>query len=202
MQSAGPQAPAEVVVVGGGNAALCAALAAREAGARVLLLERDHQLTRGGNSKYTRNVRCADPARYPPEELLDDLIRVTGEAIDLEMARFATEQSLSAPSWMERQGVVWQPALRGTQALSRTNRFFLGGGKALLNTYYRQAATVGVEVRYRSRVTALGTGPGHRVRLGVEGESGPSTVDARAVVVASGGFESNLEWLRRYRGDA
>lgn len=202
MQSADPQAPAEVVVVGGGNAALCAALAAREAGAQVILLERDRQVTRGGNSKYTRNVRCADSARYPPDELLEDLIKVTGEAIDLEMARFTIEQSLGAPAWMERQGVVWQPALRGTQALSRTNRFFLGGGKALLNTYYRRAATVGVEVRYRSRVTALATGPGRTLRLGVEEETGVRTLDARAVVVASGGFESNLEWLRRYRGDA
>ena len=202
MVGADPAAEAEVVVVGGGNAAVCAALAAREAGARVLLLERDPQATRGGNSKYTRNVRCADPVNYPPDELLDDLIKVTGDAIDLEMARFAVEQSLQAPSWMERQGVVWQPALRGTQGLSRTNRFFLGGGKALLNTYYRRAADVGVEVRYGRHVTRVATARGQPVTLRVEGEDGARTVHARAVVVASGGFESNLEWLRKYRGDA
>ncbi len=195
-------ADAEVVVVGGGNAALCAALTAREAGARVLLLERDREATRGGNSKYTRNLRCADRLHYPPDELLEDLIKVTGESIDLELARFAVEQSLDAPSWMEREGVVWQPALRGTQALSRTNRFFLGGGKALLNTYYRRAEVIGVEVRYGSHVTRLATAPGRPVTLEVAEEGRVRSLQAPAVVVASGGFESNLEWLRRYHGDA
>jgi len=162
----------DVVVVGGGNAALCAALAAREEGASVLLLEKEPPEWRGGNSKYTRNLRCATE-QYPEAELLEDLAGVTGDELDRELAAFTIAESASAPAWMERQGVRWQPALRGTLGLERTNRFFLGGGKALLNTYYRRAEEVGVEIRYSSPATSL-------------------DLPGRAVVVAAGGFEANL----------
>ena len=48
----------DVIVVGGGNAAMCAALSAREGGARVLVLERSPEYERGGNTRHTRNIRC------------------------------------------------------------------------------------------------------------------------------------------------
>ncbi len=75
----------DVIVVGGGNAALCAALEATEAGARVLLLEGAPKPYRGGNSRHTRNFRCMHRGplsvlvdAYGEDELFDDLIRVTG----------------------------------------------------------------------------------------------------------------------------
>ncbi|SUH38737.1 TcuA: flavoprotein used to oxidizetricarballylate to cis-aconitate [Salmonella enterica subsp. enterica] len=74
----------DVLVIGGGNAALCAALTAREAGASVLLLEAAPREWRGGNSQHTRNLRCMHDApqdvlveSYPEEEFWQDLWRVT-----------------------------------------------------------------------------------------------------------------------------
>ena len=58
-----------VLAIGGGNAALCAALAARQAGASVLLLEAAPRAWRGGNSIYTRNLRCMHDA---PQDVLQD----------------------------------------------------------------------------------------------------------------------------------
>lgn len=185
-----------MVVVGGGNAALCAALSAREQGASVLLLEKDTRERRGGNSKYTRNIRCATDA-YPEEELLEDLVQVTGEEVDREMAEFAVQESRAQPAWMEAQGIRWQPAMRGTMNLERTNRFFLGGGKALVNSHYRRAEAAGVEIRYESPVEDV-TPEGAVVVGGAE----PLTARGRALVFACGGFEANLEWLRRYWGEA
>src|SRR3979409_850360 len=79
----------DVLVIGGGNAALCAALMAREAGASVLLLEASPRAWRGGNSQPTRNLRCMhDEAQdvlldtYPEEEFWQDLLKVTGGATD------------------------------------------------------------------------------------------------------------------------
>src|SRR5215469_2252915 len=103
----------DVVVAGGGNAALCAAIEARRRGASVLLLERTPREWRGGNSKYTRNVRCAGEG-YPEEELLADLEEVTGAGLDRELARLTVERSREVPAWLAAQGVRWQPALRGT----------------------------------------------------------------------------------------
>lgn len=193
---------ADVLVIGGGNAALCAALSAVEGGARVIVLERAPIDDRGGNSKYTRNIRVAIQSGahpYPPEELLVDLKGVTGDDLDVSLARWAVERSLDIPQWMESKGVRWQPAFRGTLQLDRTNRFFLGGGKALMNVYYGAAQRAGVDVRYACQVTRIE--PGEQcVSVAVDSPAGTGTLEAKAVVVASGGFEANRAWLARYWG--
>ncbi len=133
----------DVVVVGGGNAALCAALTAAEAGARVLILESAPREFRGGNSRHTRNMRCMhdEPTEVltgacREEEYFADLLRVTGAQTDQRLARIAIQGSLNSTIWMKECGVRFQPPLGGTLDLDRTNAFFLGGGKSLMNTYY------------------------------------------------------------------
>ena len=87
--------PFDVVVAGGGNAALCAAITAARAGARVMVVEGAPAFYRGGNTRHTRNLRLAHDGSaptmtgpYTPEEFLDDLYRVTGGETD-EAARQA-----------------------------------------------------------------------------------------------------------------
>lgn len=198
--------PVDVIVAGGGNAALCAALSARIEGASVLVLERSAQHDRGGNSKHTRNFRCVRSGlngapSYTADEMMADLQSVSGTDLDRELARLAIEGSGGAPEWMEAQGVRWQDALRGTVALDRTNRFFLGGGKALLNAYYARAEKLGIEVRYGSRVEDVVLDGRRATGVAVVDGEGRREIHGRAVVVASGGFEANVEWLRRYWGD-
>lgn len=193
----------DVLVIGGGNAALCAALMAREAGASVLLLEASPRAWRGGNSQHTRNLRCMHDApqdvlqeAYPEEEFWQDLLKVTGGKTNEELARLVIRASATCRPWMHRHGVRFQPSLAGTLHLSRTNAFFMGGGKALVNAYYRSAAGLGVEVRYDTPVEGLELKDGRFVAaLG-----GGQRFAARACVLAAGGFESNREWLREAWG--
>src|SRR5919106_697482 len=126
----------DVLVIGGGNAALCAAISARRAGASVLVLERAPKFYRGGNTRHTRNMRCAHDSAteiltgpYSEEEFFDDLMRVTGGNTDEELARFMIRESKEILTWIVEQGVTWQPSLGGTLNLGRTNSFFLGGGR-------------------------------------------------------------------------
>jgi len=193
----------DVLVIGGGNAALCAALTAREAGASVLLLEAAPRDWRGGNSSHTRNLRCMHDApqdvlteAYPEEEFWQDLLKVTGGNTNEQLARLAIRESATCRAWMRRHGVHFQPSLSGTLQLSRTNAFFMGGGKALVNAYYRSAEGLGVQIRYQASVDRLDIVDGEFRAAWVNGER----ITARACVMAAGGFESNREWLREAWG--
>ncbi|MEB2318849.1 MAG: FAD-dependent tricarballylate dehydrogenase TcuA [Pseudomonadota bacterium] len=193
----------DVLVIGGGNAALCAAICAREAGASVLLLEASPRAWRGGNSQHTRNLRCMHDApqdvltdAYPEEEFWQDLLKVTGGQTDEKLARLAIRESAHCRGWMRRHGVNFQPSLSGTLHLSRTNAFFMGGGKALVNAYYRSAEALGVAIRYDSPVDRIELDDGRFVAARV----GDERIGADACVLAAGGFESNREWLREAWG--
>ncbi|AHB06888.1 tricarballylate dehydrogenase [Pandoraea pnomenusa] len=189
----------DVLVIGGGNAALCAALMAREAGASVQLLESAPREWRGGNSQHTRNLRCMHDApqdvlvdAYPEEEFWQDLLKVTGGLTDEHLARLTIRASSSCRPWMQKHGVRFQPPLSGALHVARTNAFFMGGGKALVNAYYRSAEALGVDIRYDTPVDSLEL-DGDRF---VAARSGNKRFAARACVLAAGGFESNREWLR------
>ena len=193
----------DVLVIGGGNAALCAALMAREAGASVLLLESAPKEWRGGNSMHTRNLRCMHDApqdvlvdAYTEEEFWQDLLKVTGGITDEHLARLVIRASSTCRPWMHRHGVRFQPSLSGTLSLSRTNAFFMGGGKALVNAYYRSAEKLGVQIRYEAPVDRLEIVDGRFRAAYVKGER----IEAKACVLAAGGFESTREWLREAWG--
>lgn len=180
---------------------MCAALTASEAGARVLVLESAPPEMRGGNSRHTRNMRRMSPA-YPEAEYFADLLKVTAGHTDEALARTAIRESLPAHAWMQNHGVRFQSALNGTLQLDRTNAFFLGGGKAVLNSYYRAAERLGVQVFYNTEITRLNISRGVFESATAQRSGEPLTFRARALVAASGGFESNLEWLEEAWGEA
>ncbi len=199
----------DVLVIGGGNAGLCAALSARQRGARVLLLERAPRALRGGNSRHARNLRCAHVAptailtdAYPEAELLDDIKRVNDCETDEALAALVATRSMACVPWMTSFGARFQAPLRGTLQLARTNAFFLGGGTALMNSYYAAAEKLGIDVRYDTEVTKLSLRDSRFESATVRSAGVTHEVSAKAVVVAAGGFEATLEWLREAWGDA
>ena len=198
----------DVLIVGGGNAALCAAISARQAGARVLILEAAPKFYRGGNTRHTRNMRCAHDAAteiltgpYTEEEFLDDLLRVTEGQTDEALARHMIHESKEILGWLVEQGVRWQPSLGGTLSLGRTNSFFLGGGRAMLNALYRTAENLGVEIAYDSEVVDLAIEGGMFLSATVARGGDRLVLRAATLIAAAGGFEANIEWMKEYWGE-
>ena len=133
---------------------------------------------------------------YPEEEYWQDLLKVTGGKTDEALARLVIRTSSHCRDWMHRHGVRFQPPLSGALHVARTNAFFMWGGKALVNAYYRSAERLGVQVRYEAPVDRLELRDGRFEAAWVGGER----LTAGASVLAAGGFESNRDWLREAWG--
>lgn len=199
----------DVLVIGGGNAAQFAAITARRRGVDVVLLEAANEFMRGGNSRHTRDIRFMHTTRnrygtglYSFDEFWDDLMGVTGGETNEDLAALTIRASEDLPGWMESNGVRFQEPLHGTLHLGRTNMFMLGGGRAMVNSYFATARALGVRIFYEAEAEDLEIVDGaFRSATFVKGGE-RFTVSAKAVVVAAGGFEANLDWLRQYWGDA
>jgi tricarballylate dehydrogenase len=221
----------DVLVIGGGNAALCAALSARERGARVLVLERAPEKHRGGNSAFTgggfrmvhnglETVRTVVPdltegeiantdfGVYTAENYLDDLGRVTQWHCDPDLAETVVRESTGTVQWLHGRGVRFVPRF-GRYAFKHEGRFKFfggtvveaaGGGRGLVQAEYNAASKHGIEVRYGAQAVTLLRGP-HGVRgVRIVSSGVEEDIGAKAVVLASGGFEANREWRTRYLG--
>ena len=199
----------DVIVIGGGNAGVCAAIAAAERDCSVLVIEAAPADMRGGNTRHTRNLRAMHDAptdvltdRYSFEEYWDDLMRVTKGVTNNDLAELTLRGSAALTAWLGARGVRFQAALSGTLNLGRTNAFFLGGGRAMLNALCRHAETVGVQFIYDAEVDDVQLIDGFCEGIVVNWNDCRLTLSCKQLVTAAGGFEANLDWLAEGWGDA
>ena len=222
----------DVVVVGAGNAGLCAALSSAEEGASVLVLEKAPSYLRGGNTYFTGGLfRFAydglndvlelipepteeekgsiDVGSYPEATYYSDLMRVTGERADRELAQLLVSQSFPTMMWLSEQGIRWILAY-GRQAFKpgSVTRFWggliieaVGGGKDLSDRQFELAEHAGASVLYEAQAAELLTDEnGGVLGVKVRDAGGSRDVSARSVVLACGGFEANPAMRARHLG--
>ena len=196
----------DVLVIGAGNAGLCAAITAAEAGCSVLVLDAAPADMRGGNTRHTRNLRATHDAptdvlteSYSVAEYFDDLMRVTKGITNQALATMTLEKSAELTSWLGARGVRFQPALSGTLNLGRTNAFFLGGGRTMLNSLCRYAESCDIQFLYETPVQEMQLTDGFCDQVVLEDGR---HLTAKKIIATSGGFEANLDWLSEGWGEA
>lgn len=221
----------DVVVVGAGNAAMCAAIAAAQGGARVVVLECAPEAESAGNTRFTAGgirfaysgveelraimpdlteseVEMTDFGSYPTDQFYDDMFRVTQYRTDPELCEQLVMQSYPTMTWMQKSGIRFVPIYgRQTFKVGGKMKFWggvtvesWGGGPGLADQQFQIARSLGVDLRFGARALSL-LFDGVRVG-GVRVRQGDKLYElrAKAVVLASGGFEANAEWRTRYLG--
>lgn len=219
-----------MIVVGAGNAALCAALSAREQGANVTVLERAPKDVSGGNTRFTagamrvayngvedlrelmpdltdEEVADTDFGSYPTEAFFDDIARVTEYRTDPELASVLTESSMPTLQWMRSHGVKFAP-IWGRQAFKVDGKFKFWGGLTVEVTgggeglvNYLTAAAIKNDIDIRYGARAVDlTEVDGGWRVTVRQDGKTEELSADAVVLAAGGFQANPEWRARYLG--
>ena len=199
----------DTVVVGGGLAGLCAANTARCHGASVLLIEQAPPAFRGGDTRHARNCRVAhiapsdfSAAAYTPREMAEDIHAAAGESLDTTLVEAIATGTLSLPAWFSQQGVQLQRRLDGTIPWSRKTVFFLGGGKRALNALYHAADRMGVDILYRTQAIELHYATTGLHQIHCRQDLSRRRVLARTVVMCSGGYQGDMDWLVTDWGEA
>jgi len=221
----------DVVVIGAGNAALCAALAAQEHGSRVAVLECAPEAESGGNSRFTagairfayngvedllkvmpdlseEEIANTDFGVYSEENFFDDMFRVTRFRTDPNLTEMLVKQSFDTMVWMRSKGMRFVP-IYGRQAFKIDGRFKFwggltveawGGGEGLVDALIDSCTKRGVDIFYETRAMELVQRDGAVIGVLAKQNGITREIKGKAVVIASGGFESNAEWRTRYLG--
>ncbi|MCG7200273.1 FAD-dependent tricarballylate dehydrogenase TcuA [Marinobacter pelagius] len=217
----------DVIVLGGGNAGLCAALSARESGARVLLLERAPESEKGGNSAHTggafrvayegtndlkalmpdlldSEIEHSDFGSYSAEEFFEELAVQSQYRADPDVLDTVVTESFDTLRWMTGKGVRFMP-IYGRQAFKVDGKYKFWGGLTI--------EVSGGGLGLVDALTARAERDGVYIRYGVRARSlsragddwqvgccDGQTFEARSVIIATGGFHANLRWRTQFLG--
>ena len=216
----------DVIVVGGGNAAMCAALSAKEKGARVLLMEKAAPEERGGNCPYTGggfrfthngtdDLRplLADPSvlegledaisPYTASDYRREMLEKTAGRTNPKLLATLIAESYPTVLWMRGQGIEFELSGRGARVAPgvRVGASAVGSGPGLIAMHYTAARRHGVEVVYETKMLRLLTDDSGAVTgVVAEDADGVQEIGAGGVVLACGGFEASSEMRAEHLG--
>ncbi|SSW66690.1 Fumarate reductase flavoprotein subunit [Achromobacter veterisilvae] len=220
----------DVAVIGGGNAALCAALSAQESGARVIVIERAPKDNRGGSSAFTGGafriaykgnddlktlipdlsedeLANSDFGSYTEDQFYNEAVAMSGYRADADVLDTVVTQSFPTMMWMRSHGVRFMP-IYGRQSFKVDGKNKFWGGL----TVEVSGGGLGLMQALYDRAEKLGLDLRYGARAcGLEREGDAWTVAleengatrklrARAVVLATGGFHANVRWRAQYLG--
>lgn len=200
----------DVVVIGSGGAGLSAAITAKEAGSSVVVLEKMPYL--GGNTNFasgglnaarTKQQLAAGVTNDSPELFYHDTMQGGHNRNNPALVRTLTENARFSEQWLLDLGAkfCFRKGRGGGQSVARGHGPCDGSpvGPEVLRVLTQRAHTDGIEIRPDNQVVDIQMQGGRVTGVKVKTETGVETIDARAVVLATGGFGANLKMVTHYR---
>jgi fumarate reductase flavoprotein subunit len=198
-------AQTDIVVVGSGAAGLAAAITAAEGGARVIILEKER--SPGGTSNFLQGTFAVESRMqreryimYSRDEAFKNIMEYSHWMANPRLVRAIVNESATTIGWLEKQGVVFTDVTINMPDSPRTYHVIKGRGEALVKTLTTRAKERGVDIRLGTPVKRI-LKQGDRI-TGViaEADGEDIQVNARAVIIASGGYANNKDWIKKYTG--
>jgi fumarate reductase flavoprotein subunit len=195
----------DVVVIGSGASGLAAALTAAEGGAKVIVFEK--QRTPGGTSNFFEGMFAvgSDMQRenyieYTRDHAFKNIMEYSHWRANPRLVRAIVDESGGTIAWLQKQGVEFAGVTINMPHSPRTYHIVKGGGLAVIKILVTKGKEKGVDLRLGTPVKRIIKEGGRVTAVLVEGDSGDIRVNAKAVVIASGGYANNKEWIKKYTG--
>jgi len=193
----------EILVLGTGLAGMAAALMAKECGAAVTIIDKAPETSRGGNTRFSGGaLRCPTP-EFPPDALVEELDRITKGRANRALANVLYGNGEKDVQWLIGLGAPLtspneeRPDLRG----GKMSYHVRGNGYGLVESLYPRLAERGITCRFETKaIEFLSDGSGRVVGVRAKTRKGYVDLLAKAVIVATGGFQANTEMRVRYLG--
>ncbi len=196
---------ADVAVIGSGASGLAAALTAAEGGARVIVFEK--QRTAGGTSNFFEGMFAAESdlqrehyIDYSRDQAFKSIMEYSHWRANPRLVRAVVDESGGTIAWLRQQGVEFSGVTINMPNSPRTYHIVKGGGLAVVKILVTKAKEKGVDLRLGVPVKRIIKEGGRVAAVVAEADSGDVKVASKAVVVATGGFANNKEWIRKYAG--
>jgi len=195
----------DLVVIGSGVSGLAAAVTAAEAGATVIVFEKE--LALGGTSNFFEGMFAVESEMqrqryitYSRDEAFKGIMEYSHWRANARLVRAFVDESGPTISWLQEKGVEFSDATINMPDAPRCYHVVKGTGAAVVKALVIAAHEMGVDVRSGTPVKRILKDGGKITGVVVEDNGEEISLGARAVVVASGGYANNREWIRKYAG--
>jgi fumarate reductase flavoprotein subunit len=198
-------AQTEIVVMGSGAAGLAAALTAAEGGAKVSVFEK--QRSPGGTSNFFQGIFAVESdmqreryITYSRDDAFKAIMEYSHWIANPRLVRAIVNESAGTITWLQKQGVVFNDATINMPDSPRTYHVVKGKGEAVIKALTMRTKEKGVDIRLAMPIKRI-VKQGDRITgVVAEADGEEIQVNARAVIIASGGYANNQEWIKKYTG--
>lgn len=198
---------AEIAVIGSGASGLAAAVAAAEEGAKVIVFEKQPSL--GGTSNFFNGIFAAESTMqkeqyiaYSLDQAFKNFMEYNHWRVNPSLVRTLINKSPDTIEWLKKMGVEFPEVTINMPDAPRTYHVAKGGGEAVVKALVVKAREKGVAIKVAAPVKKILKQKGLPVGVVAEIDDEDVEVPCKAVIIASGGYANNKEWINKYAGFA